>query len=212
MFIGFQSDNSYTKRADQSAQLSEKLNTLVEQNEPPHGRICCFDVSEDGWIALGVNIPANALKKRNTVIVYGPEMHFQYAISFSAIGSYSVKYNHKVLNIVLSRSPICIRINDEGTILGIERLEEDEAYAMIARDGLDNNSLKKNDEIYELKKAGFGTGFAQLTRRKEDGEIQVLYESNVADAKPAFFAVALCLVCGISFYIFKEKTKEKERG
>ena len=134
-------------------------------------------------------------------------MQFRYAVSFRTNGAYFVKYVQNELKIVLVRSDLCISFNEYGHLLCVVKLEQDESYALMVRDGYGDASLNKYGKIYELSNPRL-TGYTELVCTEENGETHTLYEASTYDFHHLVFMVGFGLVALLSLLIIINYQKE----
>lgn len=147
-------------------------------SEPAQEEIQCFDVDEDGMIAIGTG---NAEKKK--VCIYSNDGNFQYGYKFNTSGSFEVELNNHILNIYFVRSDVAVSINSNGEIEDIAKI----------RNTIENNTywnqsvraVKKivGDEEYVLKNdigflGIFASSYSQLYKIDASGEKHLLYDVN----------------------------------
>lgn len=85
--------------------------------EPEKRPIECFDVNENGMIAIGTE---DKIDKK--VCIYSDDGNFQYGFRFKTYGSFGVEWDNELLNIYFVRSDVSVSINQAGEIKNIEKI------------------------------------------------------------------------------------------
>ncbi len=104
--------------------------------KPEKRQVLCFDVSEQGLIAVG-----QEGSRAKEVCVYTSEGEYLYGYSFSCSQSFAVEWGEQRLNIYLVRSDVIISLDSDGNILDIKRVQ----------DTIDNNTYR-NSLLYSTKR------------------------------------------------------------
>ena len=91
---------------------------------PTKGGIRCFDVNEDGLIAIGMGFG------EKTVCVYTSQGEFLYGYTFEGGQSFGVEWDGEYINIYFVRSDVIISLDSEGNVLD----------AKIVKNAKDNNT------------------------------------------------------------------------
>ena len=88
----------------------------VLKKEPEKRGIQCFDVSEEGLVAVGHN---SSREEDKEVCVYTSQGEFVYGYAFACGQSFAVEWDHENLNIYFIRSEVIISVDPKGGILDI---------------------------------------------------------------------------------------------
>lgn len=86
------------------------ISLLIE--EPMRGPIQCFDVNQNGLIAVG-----REMKNGKMLCVYSSDGIFQYGYTFNCVGSFGVEWDGDNINIYFVRGDVIMSINRDGEIL-----------------------------------------------------------------------------------------------
>ena len=177
---------STTKASSEEATFPQNVELSLLESEPPKRTIDCFDVNEEGMVAVGCS-----KYESRTVCVYTSEGHFQYGYSFKSFGAFEVELNKDILNIYFVREHIAIVVNPLGEVLEvfeIPRTRENEAYW---------------NYLY----------YSQITVKYADGQESILYDVTAAQMAKVignvilFMAVFLLVVIVIVRYSIKLKQR-----
>lgn len=117
--------------------LSEETKTTFVSNinisslkaEPEKREILCFDVNEQGMIAVGQK---GAQGKE--VCVYTSQGEFLYGYAFNCNQSFGVEWDEQHVNIYFVRSDVIISLDSDGNILDIKAVQ----------DTIDNNTYRNS--------------------------------------------------------------------
>lgn len=118
-------------------ELSEEKKTIFVTNinivplsaEPPKKSILCFDVNEQGMIAVG-----QKNSQRKEICVYTSRGEFLYGYSFNCTQSFCVEWDERNINVYFIRSDVIISLDSNGNILDIKTVQ----------DTIDNNSYRNS--------------------------------------------------------------------
>ena len=97
----------------------ENVNISILENEPQRQAIECFDVDEEGTIAIGYSDSQN-----KTVCIYTNNGDFQYGYSFECSGKFGIEIHNRVLNIYFVRSGVIASVNPSGEVLDIKEVQD----------------------------------------------------------------------------------------
>lgn len=114
-------------------ELSEETKNMFISNisisplkaEPAKKDILCFDVNEQGMIAIGQKD-----SQRKEVCVYTSQGEFLYGYTFNCTQSFCVEWDEQYVNIYFVRSDVIISLDSDGNILDVKK----------TLDTIDNNS------------------------------------------------------------------------
>mgnify|MGYP000049299240 CR=1 FL=1 len=197
--------------------INQKRNVEIYQ-EPILRAISCFDVSEEGKMALGY---ATSLSNNYAKIsVFDREFNFLYGIQFKIRGSYYISWSGEDLLIYTVRNDIAAVYDANGTCLEMMKCDisaENDAYV---RKVLASKKRTAGAYTYELKN-NFGlldlftTSYSYLMRTDAFGNNEVLYNAN-SEYLPrlilSILFIKIICVFGIWFTVkrFEQMKKEKE--
>ncbi len=165
-------------------------------DEPSMKAIECFDVNEDGLIAIG-----HASSEAKTIAVYTQDGTFQYGYKFNAMGTFGVEWDEDKLMIYFVRSDIALCVNSTGKVESISKIQ----------DTTENNSYWNNYVFSTKRSVGgteyrirndmgilnlFASSYSRLIAVNPDGEETILYDVNTTQ-----FIKMLVLFVGVIVWI-----------
>lgn len=165
---------------DDTNTLLKNVNISMLADEPSKKAIECFDVNEDGLIAIGCSSSEN-----KTVCIYTSDGIFQYGYSFKCSGNFGIELDKSVLNIYLVRSDIAIAVNSAGEIestLKIQNTSKNNSYwndcvfSTRRKIGSTEYFLENDMGILNL----FASSYSQLITTNTNGEESIIYDVNSA--------------------------------
>lgn len=179
-------------------------------SEPVKQGIRCFDVNEEGMIAIAQNG-----RDGKEICVYSSDGTFLYGYVFDCSQSYGVEWDGANLNIYFVRSDVIISVDADGNILDIKKV----------RDTIDNNSYS-NSLLYSTKRIvgnttyvirnDFGvfnwiaTSYSELIAIDATGEEHVIYDvSSTQFIKTVVIFVAILAAVVIAFVIIFSQQRKK---
>ncbi len=180
--------------------------------EPTNDSIECFDVNENGEIAIG----SESLNNK-TISIYSTDGTFQYAIKFEIDGSFGVEWLKETLNIYIVRGAIGINIDPQGTVLdvfAIKNTMENNAYW---NDVVFSTTRNVNGIEYKIDN-DLGlfnftqSSYSRLIKIPIDGEETVLYD--VGNSQLFYSVLWTIVILGVIvtaiIIIFKQWKKNLE--
>ncbi len=145
--------------------------------EPKRRAIDCFDVSDDGLVALGCSDSRN-----KTVCIYTRDGVFQYGYSFFSSGSYAVEFEQDHLNIYFVRSDLAVSVMPSGEVLAVREIVMNTESSQYWDDVVSSKKRQVGDTKYELCSDlgpfGIFSADTQLVIREADGEEHIWYDVN----------------------------------
>lgn len=173
MDTGFTTDNMELE--DQKIFLSNINLSLITQ-EPPKNIITCFDVNDNGLIAVGTEDSAKKL-----VSIYTSDGIFKYGYVFDCEGSFGVEWDDNNIIIYFVRSGVAALFDEKGKNIDLK----------VIQDTIDNNSYWNhsvfstqrtvNESQYTIKNNMglfniFSSSYSQLIRADTKGHINIIYD------------------------------------
>lgn len=210
MTTGFTTENMNSE--DQKLFLSNIKITLLDSDVKTKS-IDCFDVSDEGLIALGFNDSSY-----KTICVYNPDGEFKYGYSFYSSGSFGVEWDDENLLIYFVRSDVAALFNSSATCLEIKTVSnstENNTYwnhTVFAKKRI----VGKNE--YEIKNDlgilnVFTSSYSQLIKTDEDGIKTTLYNVNSSyGLRVLLILVGTILFTIIAIFVIIRQFKKQETG
>ena len=189
----------------------KNINLSMLESEPTKEAIECFDVNEDGFIAIGCST-----YKNKTVCIYTSDGEFQYGYSFECSGSFGVELDKSVLNIYFVRSDVAISVNPDGEIEEILKIQNTSENNSYWQNVLYSTKRKIGDTEYIIKNDMgifnvFASSHSQLISTNKNGESRIIYDVNSAQFSKTLvvFIGVLVFVCIVVATIFGSLIKLK---
>lgn len=158
--------------------IENNIDLSIFESETFNKTIDCFDVSDEGLIAIGTS---NSNDKY--ISIYDSQGVFQLGYRFNCNGSFGVEWDSNNIIIYLVRSDIACLINQDGTIkevFTIENTQENDSYW--------NNQVFSTTRVvgnveYRLQNDmgflnAFSSSYSQLVAQHSNGEIRTIYDVN----------------------------------
>ena len=195
---------------DQAAAVTSRLNLAFSEEEPAKEGILCFDVDEDGTIALGTESHG-----RNWISIYDSSMVFQYAISFHSEGSFLIFLEEDHICLFLIRGNLWIEIDHTGQPVGVWQLEDyASSIAPLMEKGL-AHSREVNGTVYELRNESrilnLTGKYSLLVMSSAEGGERILYDVSETMSLRFWFSfiLILCLLALTGGVVMYHREKKK---
>ena len=189
--------------------LLKNTNISVLTEEPSKKPIDCFDVDEDGLVAIGCS---NHEKK--TICVYTNDGTFLYGYTFKSNGDFGIEIRKSLLNIYLVRSDVSITLNPKGeveSILKIQNTSENNAYwnnyVFLSKRKIGDTEYALENDMGFLN--FFASSYSQIVITNEKGERSIIYDVNDEHLFNMAFLFIGCgaFVCTVIILVFREFLK-----
>lgn len=112
---GFES-HDITKDKGRTDKVLSNVNLQYITEEPDKKGINCFDVNENGLVAIVYDFS-------NTIVVYDSNGTFKYGYKFNSAGSEEVEWDGDNVNILFNRSDIILSVDPKGNVVGLLEIE-----------------------------------------------------------------------------------------
>lgn len=175
MNTGFSTEELSEK--DRSTFVSN-INISTLKEEPAERAIQCFDVSENGLIAIGQDsIDGKVL------CVYSSDGKFQYGYAFNCRQSFGVEWAGEDINIFFVRSDVLVTVNPEGEILDIAKVQNTTENNTYWNHAIRSTERTSGDTKYTIRNDMgilnvFSPSYSQLIATKLTAEETILYDVN----------------------------------
>lgn len=170
----------------------EAIGFSLLENEPEKSGISCFDVRQDGWIALGFQNSS-----RKVIAVYSAEGTFQYGYTYEATGDFAISWIETDLSIYFYRSGLVASFDKNGNCTKLAEYDGySENYEYI-RKNIRVSSRQINGNSYKLvNDVIFGGEYGKLIITYHDGTEFVFYDSSQIHN----LSVIITLICVVLFF------------
>lgn len=175
MNTGFETDNMEYEE-QQTFIKSVDLKLITEK--PSSYSVLCFNVNEDGLIALG----SESLDEK-IVSVYSLDGDFIYGYTFNCSGSYGIEWDENNLIIYFVRSDVAAMFDEKGNCLELKKIPvtfknnsywNDYVFSKERTVGNSEYSLKNDMGPFNL----FASSYSQVIKTDSDGSTNVIYDVN----------------------------------
>ena len=198
---------------DQRNIFLKNIHLSMLADEPSKKAIECFDVNENGAIAIGCSASDN-----KTVCIYTSDGNFQYGYSFECSGSFGIEMDKNNLIIYFVRSDIAIAIDPTGEVESILKIQSTSENNSYWNDSVFSTIRKVGDTEYRLKNdMGIlnivASSYSQLIVVNSAGEETILYDVNssqltkIATVYVLAVGVFLIAVLAIAWQFIKLKRR-----
>lgn len=159
--------------ADKAAIISKANIQPIETASIMNG-ITCFDVSNSGEIAIGIDWASNSV-----IYVYDSQGVFQYGFSFYVDGDYGIAYCDNLLGIYCIRGDTIMFCDNSAACLDVRTLSSDELGYWQAKEILNRVSKEMGGKRYVLERdINIGDSYSRLVEIDEQGVRTVLYDAT----------------------------------
>lgn len=168
-----------------TGELSEELQKSFVSNvnlsaftvTPEKKGLDCFDVNENGTVAIGQGI-----FRRKEVCVYSSEGIFLYGYAFNSSGDFAVEWDGEVINIYFVRSDVIMSVAPDGTVLDVEKVQSTIANSNYYRE-LCRSIRTVGDTTYQARNDMgilnlFASSYSQVIVTDITGSESVFYDVN----------------------------------
>lgn len=163
---------------DDAIALVENIKFTILENEPSQKTIDCFDVDENGLVAVGFS-----KFNSKTICIYDSQGIYQFGCTFECSGSFGIEINENILNIYIVRSDIGISINQDGDIIGVQRIKNTIENDSYWRKSVFSTTKKVDDNTYTIRNDlgilnVFATSYSQVVITDANGVENIIYDVN----------------------------------
>ena len=181
METGFSTEEYHEDTVDKDTFI-KNVNISMLTEEPHRNAIECFDVNENGEIAIGCGE-----YERKTVCIYTSDGDFKYGYSFECSGSFGIELNGDILNIYLVRSDAAISVDSTGEVKSVLEILDTTENRRYWNYFVRSTKRTIGDKEYTIKNdVGFlnililESSYSQLVITDKNGEETIIYDVNSA--------------------------------
>ena len=164
----------------------------------------CFDVREDGMIALGFN----RSPEMKYVAVLDADGAFQYGCTFKCAGAFLVDWIGDNLGICQVRGSVLGVFDETGACVSLRNVKTNTAFSRYmnalrqpVRKVGDKTYILRNDHILSF----LSTDYGQLVRIDAQGNEIVLHEASGAALAGAAWVCAIVILIGVCMFVQLQK-------
>ncbi len=171
--------------------------------------IVCFDVSENGLIALGFADSTN-----KSVCIYNPDFKFKYGYSFNSSGSFGIEWDNNNLIIYFVRSDVAASFDKSGACTEIKAIRNtslnnsywnNNVFSLKRQVGDDQYIIKNNMSVFSY----FGSSYSQLIKIDKNGLETILYDVSGAKIIRTVIAFLVAIIIFIIAILTIVKSMQK---
>ena len=160
---------------EEKAMIESNRFTKLE-TEPAKTMISCFDVNQDGMIAV---ITDNTGTK--AVVVYDSNNEFVTGYEIDYSGSFGVEWFYDELCIYSVRSGLIYSLNDDGSVDSINKIANEYYNDIYWQEHIKSPVRMVGRTKYELRKpieplSIFSSSYSQIVKINRTGEEEILYD------------------------------------
>ena len=196
-------------RYEEQTKILGNLNFSVLEEEPTQKAFDCFDVQDDGRIAIGMS------NGQNKIICIYDSTEFQYGYSFESSGSFGVEWDADCINICLVRSDLIVSIAPEGKIKEVLEIEDTIDNSKHWRNTVFSTKKTVGSNQYEAKnQLGifnlFASSYSQLIVTDATGSETIIYDAtNTQLVKSIIVFTSIIIFISIVLYVIIKKWRSK---
>ena len=200
-------NSGYTSESipkDKQVEIAASIDVRLLKAEPKKLAIECFDVNENGLIAIGSE--GNNPFESNTISVYSDVGDFQYGYQFRTDGIFYLEWAGEDIIIHFVRGDWAVLVNSDGEVEEIREVPSTLEYDKFRRNVLKAKKKQINNRTYYLKNdMGIlnlvATNYSQLWYKEPDNTEVLLYDVNAAQfRKKIVWSIGIFLFMGLVFY------------
>ncbi len=168
----------------------KKVEIEVVNNDDLKAGILCFDVREDGTIALAIENAVN-----NIVYVYDQLGKFQYGYRFNSEGNYGVEFQGQLLAIYFQRSNIIMLLDSTGKCVDVQEVIQPNQHLQRINEILERTNKEIADKEYVLERdINIGSGYSRFVVIDKHGERTVIYDATTKNLIGQILLIAFIVV------------------
>lgn len=159
---------------EEKAAFADKLSLEQILNDENKSGIQCFDVNEDGTVAI-----ATGSGNHCAVYVYDSQGTFQYGYRFSCDGDYGVVFCENVLSLFFLRGDTFAFFDASGRCIDAQKVTNPEQNHVYFKEILNRTVKEVAGRIYALERdLNLGDSYSRLVVSDEQGETTLIYDAG----------------------------------
>lgn len=211
MNTGFTTDDM---ELDEQQAFLSNINLSLVTEEPEKNAIDCFDVNDDGLIAIGSQNSTGKI-----ISVYTSDGAFKYGYKFDCDGSFGVEWDNGNIIIYFVRSDIAASFDSAGINSEMKIIQNTTENNSYWNHSVFSKQKTVNESQYTVKNDMgllnvFAPSYSQLVKEDADGSVITIYDVGGGYATSVviiLIAVILFAVLVVSVLILRFKKAYKER-
>jgi len=189
------------------------VNVSLMPDEPPKKVIECFDVNEEGLIAIGYGSSGE-----KAICVYTTDGVYQYGYKFKTQGSFGVEWDKDLIMIYFVRSDVAIAVDSLGEVVDIAQIQNTSSNNSYWNKSVRSTKRKIGDVEYSLRNNMgffdlFASSYSQLVVEDSKGGERIIHDVNSSQfvSIVVMFVGVLLLVCVAIFSVVWQFVKLRQK-
>lgn len=159
---------------EEKASFVDNLGLELISNDENKSGIQCFDVNEDGTVAIATGSGNNC-----AVCVYDSQGTFQYGYRFCCDGDYGVVFRENMLSIFFLRGDMFAFLDSSGACIEVQKVTNPEQNYVYFKEILDRTVKEVAGRTYMLERdLDLWDSYSRLVITDEQGETTLLYDAG----------------------------------
>ena len=186
----------------------ERIGFVIWTEDYSDWAIECFDVREDGMIALGFSRSSDS----KYVAVLDADGVFQYGCTFRYSAAFLVDWVENELGIILLRSNLIGVFDETGDCIAMRTVKKTDSAFNRYKNALQKPTRSVDGVTYVLRNDHFlswlSTDYCKLVRIDAQGNERVLHEASGAAFAGAAGVFAIIVLIGVCLFVHLQKSDQ----
>lgn len=186
-------------------EIKANVRIIKSTAAPPKRRVQCFDVNEEGMLAIGQQGAQN-----KEICIYAPDGSYLYGYSFNCTQSFAVEWGDECINIYLVRSDVLLSLDANGNILEINKVQDTISNNHYRNYLLHEHTRTVGENRYELSNDAWifdmlAMSYSQIVSKDAFGTERIVYDVSLHHSLKivSIFAVIFVLVLVVALCCWK---------
>ncbi len=197
----------------ETGEIISRINLSRFEEEVVKGSIVCFDVSENGKVAIGERNNNNEY-----IMIYSSQGLFECGFSFSCTGDFGIEWDKENINLYFVRSDLLVSFDLNGKVLGVLEVENTIENNSYRNHSIESTEHTVNGTKYRIQNdMGIlnlvATSYSQVVTIDANGNEAIIYDVNSEQLTKtililiAVFVFVVIAVMGVAREFKKPKRK-----
>ena len=179
---------SYSLSDEEKEAIINKANMQVIQTDNTKMGIQCFDVKQDGTVAIGIGTGSDCM-----IYVYDPSGVFQYGYHFRSDGDYGIVFQDDMIGIFFIRGNTISFYNSSGICVDVQKVSNPSQDHAHLKKILTRTEKVVAQKRYVLERDfDIGDSYSRFVVFDEYGERTVLYDTT--NEQKAVQVLSVCVI------------------
>jgi hypothetical protein len=180
--------------SNKTEEIFSNIDLKYESEEASFHSIKCFDISDSGLIAIGIDEDT-----QKHINIYTSDGLFQYGYSFVNYGTYGIEFDNDCLMIYTVRGNKAYLLDEQGNCLEVCDIPNNSENNSYWNNDVFAKSKNIGDNQYKLSKTIiFSPSYSKLTKVSPDGTETVLIDASV---ETGVFLIVILIIISIILFI-----------